>query len=49
MEELFERWKTERQPKPNSENEYRRAKDLFVKTKRGQAHRGVHSGSCPGL
>ena len=32
MEELFARWKRERQPKPNSENEYRRAKDLFVKT-----------------
>jgi integrase len=32
MDELFERWKRERQPKPNSENEYRRAKDLFVRT-----------------
>lgn len=32
MEELFKRWVKERQPKTNSENEYRRAKDLFVKT-----------------
>jgi hypothetical protein len=32
MEDLFKRWKRERQPRTNSENEYRRAKDLFVKT-----------------
>lgn len=31
MEELFERWKRERKPRPNSEAEYRRAKDLFVR------------------
>jgi hypothetical protein len=32
VEDLFKRWVKERQPKLNSENEYRRAKDLFVKT-----------------
>jgi integrase len=31
MEELFKRWLKEREPTPNSENEYRRAKNLFVK------------------
>jgi hypothetical protein len=32
VEDLFKRWGKERQPKQNSEAEYKRAKDLFVKT-----------------
>ena len=29
LDELFERWMKERQPAPNSKNEYERAKNLF--------------------
>jgi integrase len=31
MEDLFQRWIKEREPAPNSKNEYQRAKDLFVR------------------